>query len=124
MYPSCCICTEGESGTIETAHEVTSVHVQDLLAASETAKQGESQQRLDLQRVLQERAALESKVEILENRAKEAAEGMDQVGGLVDSNIMLMKETKQEATKYTVLIRLQCCISRLPVVPRPSSLFS
>jgi hypothetical protein len=85
VYPFRCICTEGESGTIETGREVTSVHVQDLLAASETAKQGESQQQSDLQRVLQERAALESKVEILENRAEEAAEGVDQVGELVDS---------------------------------------
>lgn len=52
---------------------------QELLGANETTKEAQSQQEADLQRLAQEKEALESKVEILEHQAKAAAEGVDQV---------------------------------------------
>ncbi|GAQ77621.1 hypothetical protein KFL_000010700 [Klebsormidium nitens] len=54
--------------------------VQELLGANESAKEAQSQQQADLQRLAHEKETLESKVEVLEHQAKEAAEGVDQAG--------------------------------------------
>lgn len=58
--------------------------MQELLATNESVKEAQLQQRAELQRLAQEKEALESKVEVLGKKAEEAAETVEQARTCLD----------------------------------------